>query len=47
MQGDQLLLCMSGPSGTDDAIPQPLAAANDLDILTLVSMIRGEWQQQF
>ena len=46
VQGEQLLLCMSGPSGTEDTISNPLTAANDLDILTLVSMIRGEWQQQ-
>ena len=47
VQGDHLLLCLSGPSGPDDAIPNPLAAANDVDILTLVSMIKGEWQAGF
>ena len=47
VQGDHLLLCLSGPSGPDDAIPNPLAAANDVDLVTLSSMLRGEWQANF
>ena len=47
VQGDHLLLCLSGPSDPEAAMANPLAAANDLDILTLVSMIKGEWQQAF
>ena len=42
VQGEHLLLCLSGP-GADEAIPFPLTATNDVDMVTLVSMIRGEW----
>ena len=43
VQGEHLLMCLSGPAA-EEAIPFPLAATNDIDMVTLVSMIRGEWQ---
>lgn len=43
VQGEHLLMCLSGPAA-EEAIPFPLAATNDVDMVTLVSMIRGEWQ---